>query len=196
MAISAELCNPTPFDTKLNYDRGVKINIPAFGSVLVTHNQMQDYGDERQPGFEAIKEIVDYYGLFIRDTGVSYDVQAINAINASIAKKKYQYDQAKKNILDRNTAAGIRQEDENIEELLKIQGYVMLREQIDSLREMVKVYQENNEEEFEAGLDPELTVFTLEPPRQFPSKTAKKAFLKSNPEVAEKELQFIGAQNE
>ncbi len=43
MAVVARLVNPTPFDVKIPYERGVYINIPADGDVELSMGQLDDF---------------------------------------------------------------------------------------------------------------------------------------------------------
>ena len=54
MAVVARLRNPTPFDVKIPYERGVYINIPSDGEVELSMEQLDDFRPGK-PGSEAAR---------------------------------------------------------------------------------------------------------------------------------------------
>jgi hypothetical protein len=186
MAYSSKLCNPTPFDVKLPWDRGVNIKIPAFGTADLNMQQMDDFRPGK-PGTAAVKQVLDYHGLFLMDTDRPYDNQALDGLRRSRLAKKAQYDSATKNIRDRRAATGIAPNEEALEETLHQMGYVQLKQKIDILEKAVaefqKVVGDQPERNQRYQLDPKRTVFVLDPPREFPSVAAMEFFLSQNPDI-------------
>jgi hypothetical protein len=186
MAYSARLCNPTPFNVKLPWDRGVVIVIEPFGATDLTMQQMDDFTPGK-PGSAEVRQFMDYYGLFLLDSDRPYDNQALEALRRAHASKKSQYDSAIRNIIDRRAAAGVNPDPEALEETLRMMGYVALREKIETLKEQVAKFQEavgdQPDRTARQQLDPKRTVFVTDPPREFPSVASMKFFLEKNPEI-------------
>jgi len=194
MAYSSKLCNPTPFDVKLNWNRGVNIKVPAFGSTELSMQQMDDFRPGK-PGSATVKQVLDYHGLFLMDADRPYDNQALEALRRARAAKKAQYDSAVRNIVDRRSAQGIAPNEEALEETLRQMGYVELRRKISVLEQavsrFVSVVGDNPEQSLRMQLDPKRTVFVLDPPREFPSVAAMEFFLEQNPEIQAKHTAFL-----
>lgn len=189
MAFSSKLCNPTPFDVKLTWHHGIKIKVPAFGSVDLTMQQMDDFRPGKA-GSAQVKQTLDYYGLFLMNTDRPYDNQALEALRRSRDAKKAQYDAAVRNITDRRAAQGIAPNEEALEETLRQMGYVELKRKVRVLDEAVSRFVSvvgNEPEQFiRMQLDPKRTIFVLDPPREFPSVAAMEFFLDQNPDVRAK----------
>lgn len=196
MAITAKLENPTPWDVKLEWERGINIRVPAFGSSPLTMQQMDDFRDNK-PGSEAVMETLNYHGLFLRDSDRPYNNQAVEALRRAHTAKKSQYDAAVRNIRDRRAAQGIAPDDDALEETLRMQGLIGLREKVQTLEDQIKKYDvaigPKRERTLREQLDPKRTVFVLEPPREFPSVAAMNFFLDQNPEIKAKHEAFITA---
>ena len=196
MAISAKLCNPTPWEVKLDWDRGIKIRIPAFGDVELTMQQMDDFRDGK-PGSEAVQETLNYHGLFLMDADRPYDNQAVTALRRAHAAKKAQYDAVHRNITDRRAANGVAPNEEALEETLVQMGYNgpgSVKDKVTILADQVKKFQDVIGPEREANvrsqLDPTRTVFAMDPPREFPSVAAMGFFLEQNPTIRAKHDAF------
>lgn len=195
MAVTAKLANPTPWDVALDWDRGVRIRIPAFGDTTLTMNQLDDFR-ENKPGSEAVQEVLGYHGLFVVDSDRPYDNQALNALQKAHAAKKAQYDAAVRNLTDRRAAAGVAPNEEALEQTLKMQGLVTLREKIatlaDQIKKLIEVVGPQRERQLRQPLDPKRTIFVNDPPREFPSVAAMQFFLElpENAEIAAKHLAF------
>ena len=189
MAFTARLCNPTPFDVDLPWDRGVSIQIPAFGDAALSLQQLDDFSPGK-PGSATVREVLNYHGLFLLDADRPYDHQAFEAIGRSHGAKKSQYDATIRNIIDRRAAAGVTPNDEALKETLTQMGYTELGRKIEVLKEQMakygKVVKESPESAQRAQLDPKRTVFILNPPRMFPSVAAMEFFLEQNPDIAAK----------
>ena len=197
MAFSSRLCNPTPFDIELPWDRGVNIDIPAFGSAELTMQQFDDFRPGK-PGSPDVKRTLDYYGLFLLDVDRPYDNQALEALRLSRAGKKSQYDAAIKNIRDRRAAQGIAPNEEALDETLNQMGYAELDNKVKVLDKAIARFAaevgDSTEQSIRAQLDPKRTVFVLDPPREFPSVAAMEFFLAHNPEINAKHEALNAAQ--
>ena len=180
MAYTAKLANPTPWPVKLDWDRGIKINIPAFGDTTLTMAQLDDFRDGK-PGSEAVLEVLNYHGLFVVDSDRPYDNQALDAIQRAYSAKKAQYDSAVRNLTDRRAAAGVAPNEEALEQTHKMQGLITLRDKVATLGEQVKKLTEVvgpvRERQLRQPLDPKRTIFITDPPREFPSVAALTFFL-------------------
>lgn len=195
MAYSAKLMNPTPWDVELNYEKGVVLVVPAFGSVDLTMQQLDDYRPDK-PGSEAVYEELDFHGLFLMDSDRPYDNQALEAIEKSLRKKRELYNSKLQTHRDRAARQGINVDEDTINNLMRQMGMFQLDEKIQSLRKLSEQYGNVVEDENARRrhkLDPERTVFAMSPPREFPSTTARKFFLEQNPEIAAKEAEFRAA---
>ena len=180
MALTAKLANPTPWDCKLPYEKGIYIIIPAYGFTTLTMAQMDDYR-EGKPGSEGTRVILDYDGLFVVDSDRPYDNQALDALRRCYRAKKAQHDAAVKDLAAKRTAAGIGKDPEALEEALKLSGQTGLRNKINELKEQITAYEtaigSDAEGTVRQKLDPERTVFITDPPREFPSIAAMNFFL-------------------
>jgi len=186
MAFTAKLCNPTPFDIKLPWDRGVNIYIQAFGATELTMQQVDDFRPGK-PGSADVAQVLNYFGLFLLDADRPYDNQALEALRKAHAAKKSQHDAAVRNIIDRRAAAGVTPNDDALNETLEQMGYNELNRKIGILKEAVREFEKvvgtNPEQSLRRQLDPKRTVFVLDPPREFPSVAAMDFFLRENPEI-------------
>jgi len=193
MAFSARLCNPTPFDIKLPWDRGVKIMIDAFGSAELTMQQMDDFRPGK-PGSADVQSTLDYYGLFLLDSDRAYDNQAVEALRRSRDAKKSQYTAAVRNITDRRAAAGVAPNEDALAETIDQMGYKELDRKVQILSAAVKEFEkaigDTPEKSTRTQMDPKRTVFVMDPPREFPSVAAMEFFLRENDDVRAKHQAF------
>ncbi len=193
MAYSSKLCNPTPFDVKLNWSLGVNIKIPAFDATDLTMQQMDDYSPGKA-GSAAVKQVLDYHGLFLLHTDRPYDNQALDALRRARTSKKAQYDAAFRNIVDRRAAQGIAPNQEALEETLTTLGLTELDRKVKLLEKAIDRFSaevgDTPERSIRAQLDPKRTVFVLDPPREFPSVAAMDFFLEQNPKIQAKQQAF------
>ena len=174
MSIQSKLCNPTPFNVSLPYERGIKLKIPADGVLELTMRQLDDYISGK-PGSEEVRKTLDFYGLFLRDPDLSFDLQALQALQASYDAKKYMKDQFIRSAQKSRTQAGIVQDEETMTDLLNSHGYGPnnLGGEIDALAERIKFLKERTDQTKRRvidQLDPDLTCFGTQPPRPFESK--------------------------
>jgi len=168
MAYSAKLCNPTPWDAVIDWDRGVRIRIPAFGETNLTMQQMDDFRGDK-PGSEEIQNTLDAIGVFLFDSDRPYDNQAVEALERMYRAKKAQFDDAHRNLLASRSAQGIAPNDEALEETLKQMGLATLRDKIGVLKDQAKRYREEigPETRIREKLDPSRTIFVLDLPSTF-----------------------------
>jgi hypothetical protein len=184
MAYSAKLCNPTQWACKIDWDRGIKIRVPAFGETALTMQQMDDFRGDK-PGSEDVQSTMNAIGVFLYDTDRPYDNQAVEALERMHKALKAQFDAMYKNLIDQRAAAGIAPNEEALEELVKTMGLATLRDKVTTLKKQAALYRTkvSPEQRVRESLDPARTIFVLDPPRQFPSVTAMEFFLAENSEV-------------
>jgi hypothetical protein len=201
MAISTKLCNPTPFDARIPYEKGIVIHVAADGACTLTSKQMDDYRPD-MPGSESTQEILDTYGLFLEDPDLEYDIQALRAIRACIKMKQRRVDECTRRLQQNHIEA---QQDPDPEkpafvEKLKLLGMTRLSEEIMLLKDREKMYAETvgDSDSPNAGprYDPERTCFATDPPREFASVTSLKIFLNENPEVKKLHDSMTAAEEE
>lgn len=195
MALTNRLVNPTPFDVKFPYDRGVNIHVPAYGETDLSIAQMDDFRDGK-PGSEEVKHTLHWYGLFLNDSDLSYDVQALDALKASLQEKKVRFNEFMNRLRDGRSSQGIPVTEETLEESVRQAGYASLRDQMGILTERIKTLEAVVSSDPTRGrigeqLDPARTCFGTSPPRTFPSETALKMFLEDNPELKEKQEELL-----
>jgi hypothetical protein len=190
MAHAAKLVNPTPFDVEINYDRGVDLQIPAFGSVDLNLQQMHDFQPQR-PGAETVQEVTHYHGLFLLDTDRPYENQALDALRRSHRRKTARCNEITQGHRDRAARQALNIPEETFKQVEEQMGIHHLRREIEALEKLIKKYEavvvgdETTKKRHQ--LDPERTIFALNPPREFDSVITREFFLDENPEVAEQE---------
>jgi len=193
MAKAAKLINPTPFDVEINYDRGVDLQIPAFGSINLTLQQMDDFREDK-PGSETVEEITGYHGLFLQDTDRPYENQALEALRRSHARKKAACEEITQGHRDRAARQSLNIPEETFEQVEQQMGIHLLRDQIAVLEKLIKKYEgvvkgDSNVRK-RTQLDPERTVFALNPPKEFDSIIARQFFLEENKDIAKREAEI------
>lgn len=199
MALTNRLANPTPFPVKLKYDRGIFLKVPPFGSVELTMQQLDDFRDGK-PGSEAVQQTTNFHGLFLMDSDRPYDHQALEAIERSIAAKEEQYRSSTQSLIDTRASAGVNPDKVALEETFRRLGLTDLKEEVESLKNQARLYRKTVESQPESRkaqqLDPNRTVFVMDPPTEFPSVAAKDFFLSlpENAEIAEKHKAFEAGQ--
>lgn len=192
MAYAAKLMNPTPWDVKLPYEKGIVITVPAFGQVDLTMQQFDDYRPNT-PGAEAVYELLDTEGVFLYDTDRPYENQALEALRKTLKKRQELVDSKVKGYQDLAARQNITVSTENRENVERQMGVVQLRERCNAIQTFIKKYEavvKNETAKRRHVLDPDRTVFVTTPPREFPSKVAREFFLEQNPALAEKEAEF------
>jgi len=198
MAFVNKLINPTPWTAKIPYDRGMHIVVPADGEYEFSSADQQRDFEPGQPGSEEVRKMLDHAGLFILNPDLSYDLQALKALEASHKSKKSFRDEFVQRLRDNRIASGRAIDDGTLEEAIESAGYGHkanpkngvpgIQGQLEALTGRMKFLKSAVEKDPSRGyvkdrLDPERTCFITSPPRQFPSKTALAMFLEENPAV-------------
>ena len=196
MAVVAKMINPTPFDVDIPYDKGISIKIPADGSVELSMGQLEDFIPGK-PGSEATKSILSFEGVFLQDTDLSYDFQALAAIKQAILERKDRI----KNFIERTKnsriAGGATVDDATMKDLINSSGYNNMRTDVEKLESRLKalsliVNTDERKGSVHQTLDPERTCVATNPPREFPSKTALAMFLAENPDIKREHDSMLG----
>jgi len=161
--IQNRLCNASGFDVELNWHAGIDILIPADGWVDLEANQMGDFRDG-QPGSEAVRETMDHFALFLRDSDRTYEVQMLEAVQRSIRSKETLHKGVVANLRKSRLSEGLNDTKEVFEELLESVGQIKLREQIEALKRRQKMLAEHvsakaADKPVHEDLDPKKTLF-------------------------------------
>jgi hypothetical protein len=190
MAHAAKLVNPTPFDVEMNYDRGVDLQIPAFDSIDLTLQQMDDFRPDK-PGSETVMEITGFHGLFLLDTDRPYENQALDAIRESHKRKSFMLREITQGHRDRAARQALNINEETFQQVEEQMGINILRDEVAALEKLIvkyeKVVQGDEHTKKRHQLDPARTVFAMNPPKEFDSVITREFFLDENPEIAKKE---------
>lgn len=196
--ISNRLCNPTPFDVEWPYDKGVTLSIKANGFLDLDVIVMDDFR-EGKPGSAAVQELMDNYGIFLRNPNISFEKQALKAVRASIRVKGEAYKGFVANLRRNRANQGISENEEAFEEMIDNSGYGEINRQIEKLKEREKflldILQKNEEEAEQRGFDfdPKTTLMFTDPPRQFDNEVALQMFLLDEPELAKQHSEWLEA---
>jgi hypothetical protein len=188
MAVVARLVNPTPFDVKIPYERGVYINIPSDGDCELSMGQLDDFRPGK-PGSEAARKLLDFEGVFLQDTDLSYDLQALRALEVAVRERKDRIKTFTDRTRNSRIAGGATVDDATMEDLIQNSGYGRMINDVAKLESRIKTLQvvvsaDTSKGSVRQNLDPERTCFVINPPRQFPSKTALAMFLTEHPDIA------------
>lgn len=192
MAYAAKLMNPTPWDVKINYEKGIMINIPAFGQVDITMAQFEDYRPGT-PGEEAVYEILDMEGVFLFNTDRPYENQALDTLKKTLKKREELLTSKVKSYTDLAARQGLKLEPDQVHNVNEQLGVNMLKEKCETIKRFISKYEAvvtKDTAKRRSVLDPERTVYATNPPREFPSKVAREFFLAEHPAIAEKEDEF------
>ena len=194
--LSNRLCNPTPFKVVWPWHSGITIPIEADGFADLDVNIMDDFRPDK-PGYEAVKNQMDQYGIFLRDPTVPYERQAVDSLRACAKTLQSQYSDAINNLRRKAAANGISDE-KAILETMKQQGYEKLRERMETITTRIKRYESHLKETVSENLyqkfDPEKTLIFLDPPKVFDSKVAMEVFLEENPRLKKQHNDWLKAQ--
>ncbi len=190
MANVANLVNPTPFDVSIPYTKGIEIHIPADGEVNISMQQLDDFRPGK-PGSEETQGILDFEGVYLQDSNLSYDFQALHSLKAFVGSRKDRIKTFTDRTKGSRVAGGVAVDENTMSELLKEAGYGKMQEDVDKVVARIKILEQIVSDDEEKGsvqtaLDPERTCFVINPPRQFPSKTALTMFLSEHPDVKAK----------
>ena len=197
MALVAKMVNPTPFDVKIPYQKGVYIKVPADGDVELSMSQLDDFRPGK-PGSEGPKKLLDFEGVFLEDSDLSYDFQALQALNIAVHERETRIKDFIERTKNARIAGGATVDEATMNDLLTASGYGNMQKVVDKLKARVGVLSSVVDADAHKGavkqtLDPQRTCFVINPPRQFPSKTALTMFLLENPEIAVAHNKFVEA---
>lgn len=184
MSFSARLCNATPIDVSWPYHKGVEFKIPAFGFLDIPASVMEQLMPD-QPGYDGIRQEMDHYGVFLRDSNRTYESQAEDALKAAIKVKNTLYSDCEKSVRKRAADSGNLKE-EAIQAELDRSGYTRLAEDVAKLQEALKIVQTANaktKRTLHDQFDPERTLLFTNPPKVFESPLAMEMFLMQNPDL-------------
>jgi hypothetical protein len=188
MAVVARLVNPTPFDVKIPYERGVYINIPSDGDVELSMGQLDDFRPGK-PGSEAARKLLDFEGVFLQDTDLSYDLQALRALQVAVKERKDRIKTFTERTRNSRIAGGATVDDATMEDLIQNSGYGRMINDVEKMVKRIETLQvvvgaDTTHGAVRQNLDPRRTIFCINPPRQFPSETAMAMYLTEHPDVA------------
>ena len=187
MAVVAKMVNPTPFEVKIPYSRGIYIVIPSDGDTELTMEQLDDFRGGK-PGSEETRKILQFEGVFLQDTDLSYDYQALATLRSAVREREERI----KTFIDRTRnsriAGGATVDDATMEDLIQSAGYGRMQDDVTKLKARITTLSSVvNEDESKGAvrqtLDPKRTCFVINPPRQFPSETALTMFLNEHPDI-------------
>ena len=195
MALIAKLVNPTPFDVEIPYEKGISIKIPADGDLDLTMGQLDDFRPGK-PGSEETRKILTFEGVFLQDSDLSFDLQALNTLKACVRDRQDRINTFTDRTKNSRLAGGASVDDESMAELLVSSGYARMQEGTDKIKTRIKILQgvvdaDKSKGSVRQNLDPERTCFVINPPRQFPSKTSLAMFLSENPAIKVKHDAFL-----
>lgn len=192
MAVVAKMVNPTPFDVKIPYSRGIYIKVPSDGEAELSMEQLDDFRGGK-PGSEETRKILQFEGVFLQDTDLSYDYQALNALRLAVKEREDRI----KTFIDRTRnsriAGGATVDEATMEDLIVNAGYGRMQDDVDKLKARIAhlrkvVNEDENRGAVRQTLDPKRTCFVINPPRQFPSETALAMFLDEHPDIKAQHL--------
>ncbi len=192
--VTNTLCNPTQFQVKWNYGRGIILVIEPDGQLGLSVEMMDDFVPTK-PGYEAIKSLMDQYGIFLLDPSRPYEHQAIEALTACVKVNRSIYNDCKNNMRRRASAQGAYDE-KSFAETLEQMGYADLNRRVDALESRLEMYKSRVEAEkvVHEKYDPEKTLMCEDPPKVFASKIAMEIWLEEHPESKAKHEAWLGAE--
>lgn len=184
--LTNRLFNPTKTLVDWLWHGGVHIKIQPDGHYDLTNAQLADF-QPGNPGSEAIQQLMNEYGIFLRDTDKTFESQALTCLRACHKAKKTHYEEATNNLRRARASAGIVDNPEALEETFRQLGLVALREQVEGLafriQQFEKVVSEQKSSKQVDAVDPDRTLLFVDPPKVFETKFALQVFL-SEPENA------------
>lgn len=87
------LFNPTKLLVDWNYHRGISIKIQPDSYFDLSNDQLIDF-QGGNPGSEGISQLMNEYGIFLRDTDRTYEAQALEALRSCHKAKKTHYEES------------------------------------------------------------------------------------------------------
>lgn len=197
MAGIQKMVNPTPFDVKIPYERGIYITIRADDETTLSMQQFDDFRPGK-PGSEAAKKLLDFEGVYVADSDLSYDFQALQALQIAVRERKDRIKTFTERTRNSRIAGGATVDDATMDDLLNTSGYARMKKDVEKLEARIKVLStvvsaDERKGAVQQTLDPERTCMVINPPRQFPSKTALLMFLNENPDIKAKHEALVGS---
>ena len=184
--LTNRLCNPTKSEVDWNWHGGIHIKIKPDSHFDLSNAQLIDF-QPGNPGSEAIQQLMNEYGIFLRDTDRTYEAQALECLRNCHKAKKTHYEEATNNLRRSRASAGIVDNPEALEETFRQLGLVALRDQVDGLAFRIKQFEkavaEQKSTKQSDQIDPDRTLLFVDPPKVFETKFALSVFL-SEPENA------------
>lgn len=184
--LTNKLCNPTKQVVDWNWHGGIHIKIQPDSSYTLSNDQLRDF-QPGQPGSESIQQLMNEYGIFLRDMDRTYESQALEALRLAHRAKKTHYEEATGNLRRSRASQGIVDNPEALEETFRQLGLVALREQVEGLAFRIKQFEQAVAEQKSTvqadTIDPDRTLLFVDPPKVFETKFALQVFL-SEPENA------------
>ena len=186
MSTINRLYNPTPFEVSWNWHGGIDIKIKSDDFIDLTNAQMVDF-TPGQPGSEAINQLMNELGIFVRNPDLSYESQALEALRACIKLKTAQYNESVNTIRGRRAAGGIVDAPDALEETFRQMGITALRERIELLTaravKFEKAVAAQGTAKSAKAIDPDRTLIFVKPPKVFETAFAMQVYLDENPDV-------------
>ena len=178
--LSNRLFNPTPFDVDILWDKGVSIKIKPDGFYDLTNAQLIDF-QPGQPGSETVQNLMNEYGIFLRDNDLTFESQALAALKACRRAKNSHYEDSTNRLRNSRAAAGIVDNPEALEETFRQLGLLNLKEQVTRLDFRItalttEVASQKTTVRADA-MDPDRTLLFVDPPKVFETKFALQMFL-------------------
>lgn len=173
--------NPTPEEQEIKWHKGVVITIPSDGHVDLSVEQMDDFRPGK-PGSEEVQGLMDHKGVFLFDSDIDYDVQALEALKKCYKSHQNRYNDSVQSLRRERAAQGISESDDSFDEILRQLGLINLSVRIEVIKKRVNFYEKVVGEKQEQltrtnQMDPERTLFLVSGlPREFPSRAAKQLF--------------------
>src|SRR3990172_6105222 len=197
MAIINRLHNPTPYEVVWNWHGGIDIKIAPDGLIDLTNAQMVDF-TPNQPGSEAVRQLMDELGIFVRNPDLSYESQALEALRACIRLKTAQYNDSVNTIRGRRAEKGIVDAPEALEETFRQMGISGLREKIEMLKVRASKFEKavatQGTAKASKTVDFTRTLIFTKPPKVFETAFAMTVYLDEHPDLKAKYEEFMAAQ--
>jgi hypothetical protein len=190
--LTNKLCNPTKTIVDWNWHGGIHIKIQPDDSYTLSNDQLKDF-QPGQPGSEAIQQLMNEYGIFLRDMDRTYEAQALEALKLCHRANKTHYEESTGNLRRSRASQGIAENETALEETFRQLGLVALREKVEGLAFRIKQFEgavsEQKKTVQQDTVDPDRTLLFTDPPKTFETKFALQVFL-SEPENAGLKVQY------
>ena len=187
MAYASKLVNPTPYPVDIPYERGIHLKLDPDSELILDQAQMEDFRPGK-PGYEATRKLLEFEGVFLWDTDLSYEVQALTACRAAVRERADRVNNFIERTRNARIAGGATVDKATMDDLIVASGYNKMEKYIEVVKKRIKILEEIVNADSSRGrihdtLDPKRTCFVITPPKQFPSETALKLFLEENPDI-------------